>query len=68
MDYTIVQKEIRNVRMLKQKNALKETHIPSASPKEEWSSNKQLKSIACFKHSSTISNCNTQIREECQYV
>jgi hypothetical protein len=33
--------------------------IPSASPKEEYSSSKPLKSVACLMHSSAISNCST---------
>lgn len=31
--------------------------MPSESPKDEYNSNKPLKSFACFKHSSAISNC-----------
>nr|GMC74929.1 hypothetical protein Iba_chr03dCG0290 [Ipomoea batatas]GMC77631.1 hypothetical protein Iba_chr03fCG0340 [Ipomoea batatas]GMC77632.1 hypothetical protein Iba_chr03fCG0350 [Ipomoea batatas] len=36
--------------------------IPSASPKEEYSSNRPLRSFACFKHCSAISNCNYKIQ------
>lgn len=36
--------------------------IPSASPREEQSSNKPLRSMACFKHSSAMSNCNNVIQ------